>query len=91
MLAFSSFAVNVFAANEDADLDMGEDVVIETLPNIYVSASGNDTTNDGSGNKPFASLEKAFTRVANHGTIYIVNEVIVPATSNWIKIHIRFI
>ena len=62
MLAFSAFSVNVFAADEDADIDMGEDVIIETLPDAYVSASGNDS-NAGTEAAPFATLEKALKRV----------------------------
>ena len=81
LLAFSAFSVNVFAANDDADLDMGDDVIISTLPNVYVSASGNDS-HDGSESAPFATLEKALSRVSNMGTIHIV-ETISPASINW--------
>ena len=83
MLAFSAFSVNVFAADEDADIDMGEDVIIETLPDAYVSASGNDS-NAGTEAAPFATLEKALKRVSNNGRIHIVGTYTVPAGMNWV-------
>ncbi|MBO5232184.1 MAG: InlB B-repeat-containing protein [Clostridia bacterium] len=83
MLAFSAFSVNVFAADEDADIDMGEDVIIETLPDVYVSASGNDS-NAGTEAAPFATLEKALKRVSNNGRIHIVGTYTVPAGMNWV-------
>ncbi|MBQ3088279.1 MAG: hypothetical protein IJC36_01460 [Clostridia bacterium] len=83
LLAFSTFSVNVFAIDEDADIDMGDDVIIETLPDVYVSASGSDS-NAGTEAAPFATLEKALRRVANCGTVHIVDTYTVPAGINWV-------
>ncbi len=82
ILALSSFTVNVFALDEDADIDMGDDVIIETLEEVYVSASGSDS-NAGTEAAPFATLAKATKRVASGGTIHIVGTFTVPADSNW--------
>jgi len=82
ILALSSFTVNVFALDEDADIDMGDDVIIETLKEVYVSASGSDS-NAGTEAAPFATLAKATKRVASGGTIHIVGTFTVPADLNW--------
>ena len=83
LLALSAFTVNVFAAGEDADLDMGSDVIITTMKSeIYVSATGDDA-NDGSESAPFATLANATKRIASGGTIHIVGTYTVPANLNW--------
>lgn len=83
ILALSSFTVNVFALDEDADIDMGDDVIIETLKDVYLSASGSDSNNGTTATTAFATLEKATKRVASGGTIHIVDTYTVPATYTW--------
>lgn len=82
ILALSSFTVNVFALNEDADLDMGDDVIITTIKDVYVSASGNDS-NAGSESAPFATLAKATKRVSDGGTIHISGSYTVKSGDAW--------
>ncbi|MEG2421888.1 MAG: hypothetical protein RSB55_10055, partial [Oscillospiraceae bacterium] len=45
--------------------------------NAYVSASGNDTSGDGSKERPYATIGKAYTEVATSGTIYVMDDIIV--------------
>ena len=49
-----------------------------TVPTeVYVSKDGNDSTGDGSYEKPFASLEPALYVVANNGKIILIGDIIV--------------
>ena len=37
ILAFSAFSVNVYAIDEDADIDMGDDIIISKLNEVWLS------------------------------------------------------
>ena len=46
---------------------------------VYVSSDGNDTSGDGSEDKPYATISKAYTAVPDNGTIYLLSDVDVSA------------
>lgn len=84
LLAFSTFSVNVFAINEDADLDMGDDVIIgEKLSDVWLSSNGSDSNDGKTQSTPFKTLQKATYNVASGGTIHIVNTYTVDSNTVW--------
>ena len=53
---------------------------------VYVSSSGDDSTGDGSETSPYATISKAYSNVADGGTIYLLTDVDV---SSQIAINIK--
>ncbi|MBB6693704.1 hypothetical protein H7B90_20110, partial [Cohnella xylanilytica] len=49
---------------------------------VYVSNSGSDTTGDGTLDKPYATLYKAYQNVDSVGTIYVLNNIKLLADNN---------
>ena len=43
--------------------------------NVYVSSSGNDSTGNGSSSAPYATLAKAYDKVANGGNIILLSNI----------------
>ena len=62
-----------------ADAFADEPATVADTNAIYVSSSGNDSTGDGSQDKPYATISKAYTAVADGGTIYLLSDVNVSA------------
>ena len=83
ILAFSAFSVNVFAIDEDADIDMGDDVIISKLNEVWLSSEGNDSNAGNSESAAFKTLEKATYKVANGGTIHISGSYSVDSSNVW--------
>jgi hypothetical protein len=52
---------------------------------IYVSASGNDTTGDGTVESPYATINKAFLEAANNDVIKIVGTISVGSSATTIS------
>ena len=83
VLALSSLTVNVFAINEDADLDMGDDVIIQKATDVWLSSSGSDSNDGKTQSTPFKTLNKATYAVADGGTIHIVGTYTVDSSNVW--------
>ena len=83
VLALSSLTVNVFAINEDADLDMGDDVIIQKATDVWLSSSGSDSNDGKTQSTPFKTLNKATYAVADGGTIHIVGTYTVDSSTVW--------
>ena len=48
---------------------------------VYVSSSGNDGTDDGSADKPYATLAKAVEASEDGATIYVMSDLTMTAPS----------
>lgn len=62
-------------------LEESSETMANTLNTVYISASGNDSTGNGSKDFPFASLNKAHEEVITGGTIYIKDNITAPLSS----------
>ena len=67
---------NAFAENEPATVE--ETTTVDTSA-IYVSSSGDDSTGDGSQDKPYATIGQAYSAVADGGTICLLSDVDVSS------------
>ena len=83
-LVFSTFSANVFALNEDADLDTDDDIIISNkLDDVWLSSSGSDSKTSTNKSEAFKTLEKATFMVANGGTIHVVDTYTVDSSTVW--------
>jgi len=73
MLAAAILLLGIFSGRAKA---------AEELADVYVATTGADT-NTGTAEEPVLSLNKALERVANGGTIHIVDSYIAPAGFVW--------
>ncbi len=53
----------------------GASVKTALLNDVYVSFTGSDTTGGGTKDAPFATLEQAFSWVADGGTVHVMNDL----------------
>ena len=51
--------------------------------NIYVSSSGNDTTGNGTINFPYATINKAYQKIYNNGTIKLLSDITQTSEANF--------
>ncbi len=49
--------------------------------NLYVSSSGNDSTGNGTIDKPYATIAKAYEMAADSATIYLMSNITAAATT----------
>lgn len=56
---------------------------IQERNNLYVSSAGNDTTGNGTVNKPFKTVQKAYNSAWDNATIYIMDNITVDETINF--------
>lgn len=56
---------------------------IQERNNLYVSSTGNDTTGNGTINKPFKTVQKAYNSAWDNATIYIMDNITVDETINF--------
>ena len=78
----ANVAVNLADAfAEDAPAEVADNTAVyvatATATDSYTSSLGNDSTGDGTKEKPYATISKAYTEVADGGTIYIVGTLTV--------------
>ena len=58
---------------------------IKERNNLYVSSNGSDTTGNGTLNKPYATIQKAYDSAWSNATIYIMDNLIVKKTITFDK------
>lgn len=51
------------------------DSLVEISSDVYVASYGHDTTGDGTRNNPYATLQTAYDRVPDGGTIYVLDNI----------------
>lgn len=56
-------------------LSFGTSVSYADASDIYVASNGNDSTGDGTEDKPYATLPKANQEVVSGGTIYVMDDI----------------
>ncbi len=59
-----------------------EAVTIEEGSAVYVSSSGNDTSGDGTEDKPYATISKAYSVVEDKGTIYLLSDLEISGSDS---------
>lgn len=72
LLLFLSIGYAAFSTN----LNITVKGNIKERTNLYVSASGSDSTGRGTKEKPYATIQKAYDAAWQNSTIYIMNDII---------------
>ena len=58
---------------------LGTPVSYAASVEVYVASNGDDTTGDGSRDKPYATLYKAYQDIIDVGIIYVLNDITLSA------------